>query len=159
TGFYLVPMFTLLQHRAPVDRKGEIIATSNFVNVVGAMISSLLFYFVVFAAHKTGLTPRIQPDDHSPVRSLVLLQYDEHHRPVYAIWEKEPGIGKEVGKPHNPQDIKPFWNIDEELEPAPGDENQPVQILISQRAALKWHEFAKAMARHTQGFGPEPELI
>ena len=36
TGFYLVPLFTLLQHRAPKTSKGDVIATSNFINVTGA---------------------------------------------------------------------------------------------------------------------------
>ena len=40
TGFYLVPLFTLLQHAAPKDRKGDLIATSNFVNVTGAILAS-----------------------------------------------------------------------------------------------------------------------
>src|SRR5260370_37804120 len=39
TGFYLVPMFTQLQHRAPKDRKGQVISTSNFVNVLGAIVA------------------------------------------------------------------------------------------------------------------------
>ena len=37
TGFYIVPLFTLLQHRAPKASKGDLIATSNFINVTGAM--------------------------------------------------------------------------------------------------------------------------
>ena len=35
TGFYLVPLFTLLQHRSPKASKGDMIATSNFINVTG----------------------------------------------------------------------------------------------------------------------------
>src|SRR6266852_4201941 len=31
TGFYIVPMFTLLQHRAPRASKGDLMASSNFV--------------------------------------------------------------------------------------------------------------------------------
>lgn len=54
TGFYIVPLFTLLQHRAPKTSKGEMIATSNFVNVVGAITATLLFRGVVFVAHSTG---------------------------------------------------------------------------------------------------------
>ena len=43
TGFYLVPLFTLLQYRAPKTSKGDMIATSNFINVTGAIVASLLF--------------------------------------------------------------------------------------------------------------------
>ena len=44
TGFYIVPLFTLLQHRAPKTSKGDSIATSNFINVTGAIAASLVFY-------------------------------------------------------------------------------------------------------------------
>src|SRR5262249_35549353 len=36
TSFYLVPLFTQLQHEAPKESKGDVIATSNFINVTGA---------------------------------------------------------------------------------------------------------------------------
>ena len=42
TGFYLVPLFTQQQHRAPKHMKGDVIATCNFTNVVGAIAASLL---------------------------------------------------------------------------------------------------------------------
>ena len=35
------------------------IATSNFVNVTGAIAASLLFFVVVFAAQRTGLAPAV----------------------------------------------------------------------------------------------------
>jgi MFS family permease len=61
TGFYIVPLFTLLQHRAPKTSKGDAIATSNFINVTGAIVSSVLFFLLVGAAHLTGITPRVEP--------------------------------------------------------------------------------------------------
>jgi MFS family permease len=61
TGFYIVPLFTLLQHRAPKTSKGDAIATSNFINVTGAIISSVLFFLLVGAAHLTGITPTLPP--------------------------------------------------------------------------------------------------
>jgi MFS family permease len=61
TGFYIVPLFTLLQHRAPKTSKGDAIATSNFINVTGAIIASVLFYLLVSAAHLSGITPTIGP--------------------------------------------------------------------------------------------------
>ncbi len=59
TGFYIVPLFTLLQHRAPKTSKGDAIATSNFINVTGAIIASVLFFLLVSAAHLTGITPKV----------------------------------------------------------------------------------------------------
>jgi MFS family permease len=47
TGFYLVPLYTLLQFRAPKQSKGDMIAISNFMNVTGAISASVLFKFVV----------------------------------------------------------------------------------------------------------------
>lgn len=61
TGFYIVPLFTLLQHRAPKTSKGDAIATSNFINVTGAIISAVLFYLSVGAAHLSGITPQVSP--------------------------------------------------------------------------------------------------
>src|SRR6185437_16033862 len=63
TGFYIVPLFTLLQHRAPKTSKGDAIATSNFINVTGAIVSSVLFFLLVGAAHLSGITPRVQPTE------------------------------------------------------------------------------------------------
>src|SRR5262249_53608821 len=62
TGFYIVPMFTLLQHRAPKASKGDLLATSNFVNVVGAIGASVLFRGLVLMAAWVGITPSVQPD-------------------------------------------------------------------------------------------------
>src|SRR5439155_1283845 len=63
SGFYMVPLYTLLQHRAPKERKGEIMATSNFVNVVGAMTASLLFFCLVQVGRWTGITPLVEQTD------------------------------------------------------------------------------------------------
>src|SRR5207244_3148601 len=61
TGFYIVPMFTLLQHRAPKASKGDLLATSNFVNVVGAISASVLFEGLVLSAGWLGITHSVQP--------------------------------------------------------------------------------------------------
>lgn len=60
TGFYLVPLFTLLQHRAPKASKGDAVATSNFVNVTGAIMASILFFLLVSAFHRLGLAKPIE---------------------------------------------------------------------------------------------------
>src|SRR5262249_25940448 len=38
-GFYIVPLYSLLQYRAPQDSKGNLVPTSNFVNVVGGLVA------------------------------------------------------------------------------------------------------------------------
>ncbi|MEX2142642.1 MAG: MFS transporter [Pirellulales bacterium] len=48
-GLYIVPMYTLLQHRAPKESKGSMVATSNFLNVTGGLVAVIVFYFVTFA--------------------------------------------------------------------------------------------------------------
>jgi MFS family permease len=62
-GFYMVPLYTLLQHRAPKFAKGDMIATSNFINVTGAMAASALFFLLVNLGHTTNLTPLVKQDD------------------------------------------------------------------------------------------------
>jgi MFS family permease len=59
TGFYIVPLFTLLQHRAPKSGKGDTIATSNFVNISGAILASLFFFGLVTVMEKTGVGPTL----------------------------------------------------------------------------------------------------
>ena len=51
TGFYLVPLYSLLQHRAPKTSKGDWVATSNFLNVTGAIAATVLFYADVPGGH------------------------------------------------------------------------------------------------------------
>ncbi len=60
TGFYIVPLFTLLQHRAPKASKGDSIATSNFINVIGAIAASLLFFLLSSAAEVLGVAPELE---------------------------------------------------------------------------------------------------
>jgi MFS family permease len=63
SGFYMVPLYTLLQHRAPKQSKADMIATSNFINVTGAIAASLLFGALVYLSQATGFTPRIAATD------------------------------------------------------------------------------------------------
>jgi MFS family permease len=59
TGFYLVPLFTLLQHRSPRESKGDAVATSNFVNVTGAILATILFRVLVAVFQVMGLASEI----------------------------------------------------------------------------------------------------
>jgi hypothetical protein len=62
SGFYMVPLYTLLQHRAPKASKGDLVATSNFINVTGAMAASLLFFLLVAAGRFLDITPPIKQE-------------------------------------------------------------------------------------------------
>lgn len=91
TGFYIVPLYTLLQHKAPKSSKGEMIATSNFINVTGAIASSLLFFGVVTVAHKTGVAPEIT--DRQQLGSGELTELVLHRgRPAYFEVKTENNI-------------------------------------------------------------------
>jgi MFS family permease len=88
TGFYLVPLFTLLQHRAPKTCKGDAIATSNFINVTGAIAASLLMMLLVFAAQKLGIAPELaQEEEVAGTLEYVKL---EHGRPVKVVIHEHP---------------------------------------------------------------------
>jgi MFS family permease len=82
TGFYIVPLYTLLQYKAPKSSKGEMIATSNFVNVTGAIAASLLFFAVVFVAQRTGLAPEVTNRVQLGTGELRVLTF-RRGRPVY----------------------------------------------------------------------------
>jgi MFS family permease len=105
TGFYIVPLFTLLQHKAPKTSKGEMIATSNFVNVTGAIASSLLFFGVVTVAQKTGLAPKMDQRQQLGSGELTTLTY-HRGRPVY--FEMTTDDGKEFTSGEPPEELKPL---------------------------------------------------
>jgi MFS family permease len=42
-GLYIVPLYTLLQHRAPKESKGSLVAMSNFFNVSGGLVAIGVF--------------------------------------------------------------------------------------------------------------------
>jgi len=51
-GLYIVPLYTLLQHRAPKQSKGNVIAASNFLNVVGGIAAVLMFYCLTYGLER-----------------------------------------------------------------------------------------------------------
>lgn len=106
TGFYIVPLFTLLQYKSPKSSKGEMIATSNFVNVTGAIVASLLFFAVVFAAQRFGLTPEVERRDEVARGTLTELGLFRG-RPVYL--EVETGAGaQETFGDRPPAEVQPL---------------------------------------------------
>src|SRR5207247_6083851 len=77
SGFYMVPLYTLLQHRAPKASKGDLVATSNFINVTGAMAASLLFFVLVAAGKFFEVTPVIPQE--SQVTGVLESMEKNHH--------------------------------------------------------------------------------
>ncbi|MGH7170855.1 MAG: hypothetical protein ACRELG_11300, partial [Gemmataceae bacterium] len=90
TGFYIVPLFTLLQHRAPKTSKGDAIATSNFINVTGAIVSSVLFFLLVGAAHLSGITPTVEPSGEIEGELVEDPKYEEG-KPVRVVLRTDGG--------------------------------------------------------------------
>jgi MFS family permease len=84
TGFYLVPMFSLLQHRAPKTSKGDAVATSNFINITGAMAASLVFGIMSLAAERTGFTPPLETRG-APWRGPLDNKPEIHHGRVIRV--------------------------------------------------------------------------
>src|SRR5262249_29542172 len=80
SGFYTVPLFTLLQHRAPKTSKGDFMATNNFASVLGAITASALFWVLVYGAEKTGLAPALPQTDNIAQGTLDNLHYNTHGR-------------------------------------------------------------------------------
>lgn len=63
SGFYVLPMYTMLQFRAPKGGKGSTIAASNFLNVTGAILASFLFWALQTGMHSAGLAPEVPMKD------------------------------------------------------------------------------------------------
>jgi MFS family permease len=70
SGFYVLPMYTMLQFRAPKGGKGATIAASNFLNVAGAILASFMFWMLQNAMHGAGLAPAV-PVDETPVKGVL----------------------------------------------------------------------------------------
>jgi MFS family permease len=98
SGFYMVPLYTLLQQRAPKKSKGELVATSNFINVTGAITATLLFKGLVLVGIYTSITPEVQVTDpaiikgHLAVGTLAEdLRLDHHGKVVEVFLELKGG--------------------------------------------------------------------
>lgn len=92
SGFYVVPLYTLLQHSAPKDKKGEMVATSNLVNVVGLIATATVFMLVIRVSVATGLAPEV------PVKSSVAGRLESMPRQDEIEEEKFTGRLKVVGE-------------------------------------------------------------
>lgn len=99
SGFYMVPLYTLLQHRAPKTSKGDLIATSNFINVTGAIGASLLFFLLVWACQVTGITPRVDVTDGVAAGELIALEKDHHGHVEHFAIRGEDGVVRDFYSP------------------------------------------------------------
>jgi MFS family permease len=130
SGFYIVPLYTLLQHRAPKASKGDLIATSNFINVTGAIVASLLFFALVFFAKTTGIAPLVDQQDGYAKGELIKLEF-RHGRPHAFEIRTNPDTGEElkvVARSHPPteptEEVKePAEEEDTELRTIEVDDN------------------------------------
>lgn len=91
TGFYIVPLFTLLQQRAPKTSKGDAIATSNFINVTGAIVASLVVFSADYLARATKVTPAVAQLDR-PTAELAENPVYKEGRPdeVHIVGQADP---------------------------------------------------------------------
>lgn len=131
TGFYLVPLFTQQQHRAPKKEKGQVVATFNFTNVIGAMFASVLFFALVKSAHFSGFSPRIEQTDGDGARRLTVFKVDKYHRPKFIQYVSEDGIGHNVGDPSDTY-VPPIWDLE-------GDDVTNKHVIhFTQKALVAW---------------------
>ena len=103
SGFYMVPLYTLLQHRAPKTSKGDLVATSNFINVLGAMAASLLFFLLVQGGRMTGISPKVAPEDEVAIGKLTQLQKDEHGHVTEIVVDTAHGEKAFTARGHLPK--------------------------------------------------------
>ncbi|MCA3270033.1 MAG: MFS transporter [Thalassospira sp.] len=45
-GLFLLPLVTILTREAPADKRGQVMATSNFIDMAAVLLSSLLFWLL-----------------------------------------------------------------------------------------------------------------
>ncbi len=111
SGFYMVPLYTLLQQRAPKKSKGELVATSNFINVTGAIAATLLFKILVWFGQFSNVTPEVKMEDNVAVGTLTRVVFDEHGKLVKANVKGDDGeitrFRAKSSKP-DPQDPDPL---------------------------------------------------
>jgi MFS family permease len=125
TGFYLVPLFTLLQHRAPKTSKGDAVATSNFINVTGAILASVLFFALTFAFQRLGLAQRIEPHDNYARGVLTDIHHTEGRITRIAV-EGEDGRTTAIPPPGRDGVIEITRGI-----PPVVDPDEPTAVIVS----------------------------
>ncbi len=132
SGFYMVPLYTLLQHRAPKKSKGELVATSNFINVTGAIAASILFNMLVLLGQLTNVTPEVIPVDRVAVGAIDEIEFVKHQPGKIRRVAVEVGAGKNVGKivVFNAKSVRGANDNEEELD----DEELELLMLLGAQA-------------------------
>ncbi|MCI0638876.1 MAG: MFS transporter [Gemmataceae bacterium] len=118
SGFYMVPLYTNLQHRAPKASKGDLVATSNFINVTGAIAASILFFLLVQASRFVGITPMVPQVDRDAVGSVdSIVRKDKHGPIIELVIDTDEGLNRYYrAKKGSPQPhIDPEDWIEEEV--------------------------------------------
>lgn len=105
TGFYLVPLFTLLQYRAPKASKGDMVASSNFINVTGAILASVLFSAIVAGSKKAGFLPRIETQDRVAEGNLDQVGLKRGRPVFFRVGEVQAGQEPTPSEPQEPQTV------------------------------------------------------
>jgi MFS family permease len=99
SGFYMVPLYTLLQHRAPKTSKGDLVATSNFINVTGAISASILFFLLVKGTQLTGIVSPVAQTDAVAVGVLHKLHREHGHVTGITIKEDDGTVIRIKARP------------------------------------------------------------
>jgi 1-acyl-sn-glycerol-3-phosphate acyltransferase len=136
-GFYFVPLYALLQHRAPKTSKGDLIATSNFINVVGAIAATLLFRVLVEGAHLLGVSPRVEQKD--LYQGQLVALHREGGRPKsfrLRVASKEITVGKP--QLNDPPESDPLGFL-------PGVDDMPVEQPETERIVEEAPDFLELM--------------
>lgn len=105
TGFFLVPLFTLLQYRAPKASKGDMVASSNFINVTGAILASVLFSAIVAGSKKVGFLPRIETQDRVAEGNLDQVGLKRGRPVFFRVGELQAGQEPTPSEPQEPQTV------------------------------------------------------
>ncbi len=124
TGFYIVPMFTLLQHRAPKASKGDLVATNNFISVTGAIAATVVFFGLDKAAERFHFAEPVEQRLVATGR-LVALRYEDGRPRAFEV-EDAAGGRREFAatdKYHVIHFAKKEWKFGLKMSsPEPGDE-------------------------------------
>jgi MFS family permease len=136
TGFYLVPLYSLLQHRAPKTAKGDAIATSNFINVTGAILASVLFWGLVWLARHTAVAPPLEQDEMARGR-LAHLQADEYRTRFHDLEvTRTDQTPFEVGQPGEAPPVDPLGGLFKEEKELLDRNGAPIIIEAEEKGGI-----------------------
>ena len=146
SGFYIVPLYTLLQQRAPKSSKGDLIATSNFINVTGASWHRYCSLCWFPQRGSTGIATLIEQKDNVIHGELLRWEY-RHGRLSYFEVQDGPEDISKIGRPRSPEAETPDkpgcsnviehrMNVDDDLIDVMGRGLQPASQ--TSRAPRSW---------------------